>query len=300
MDREEAVKLIRKHIKPDSCDEVIAKLRPAIGMVPRRDPHVAEEVAVSRMAGSPDVPPGFKWPFVEIDQHLNEEDRRKKRKKTAPLRFLLQVNLAELGGLPAYDELPKHGLISVFFIEGTVRVFYFRDTSKLAAARPPEFPEDGPAYQPCRIEFVERWSAKDIGEMSWTVEGKKDDSLWTLIAALTESKNGDIGGYGSRHHLLGHPQSVQNDVRYEWHLERNGHDATFPRTRPAAREGYVHQLDNAQTRSLDKWRLLFEIDSDTDGPRWMWGDVGRLYVGLLEDELKQRQFDQCELVWQSH
>ncbi len=309
MNREDAIKLVRRHIEPEACDEVIADLRPAIGMVPTRDADVANEVAVSRMAGPPDVPADFEWPKVELDQHLSEQERKAAGRQFSPLRFLLQVNLAEFGGLPAYDELPKHGMLSVFFNTeqpwlvghrkaGAVRVYYFEDTSRLATAKMPKFVDGVPEYHPCRIEIVERWSPQDLSEMTWTVRGKEDESCWNLIAALSESRDHDIGG-GTRHYLLGHPQSVQDDVRYEWHLERNGRNATFPRTEPA-REGYSRQIDTPQTRSLKKWRLLFEIDSDEKRPHWMWGDDGRLYIGLLEEELKQRQFDKCELVWQSH
>ncbi len=41
------------------------------------------------------------------------------------------------------------------------------------------------------------------------------------------------------------------------------------------------------------WRLLLQLDSD-DNPKWMWGDAGRLYFWIREQDLAERNFSR---VW---
>ena len=45
--------------------------------------------------------------------------------------------------------------------------------------------------------------------------------------------------------------------------------------------------------------LLLQVDSD-EAAGMMWGDLGRLYFWIRRDDLDERRFDRCELVFQSH
>jgi uncharacterized protein YwqG len=67
-----------------------------------------------------------------------------------------------------------------------------------------------------------------------------------------------LGGESSSktfvHQLCGAPQEVQSGLFRTCQLASHGDD-------PVAKD----------------WRLLLQIDSDEDGPGWMWGDNGCLY-----------------------
>ena len=67
------------------------------------------------------------------------------------------------------------------------------------------------------------------------------------------------------HRMLGHPQAVQHDPR-------DGHRATC---------------------------LLLQVDSDDD-LGMMWGDAGRLYYLIADEDLRARRFDRCLLRFDAH
>ena len=46
------------------------------------------------------------------------------------------------------------------------------------------------------------------------------------------------------------------------------------------------------------WELLLQIDTDEEGPGWMWGDVGRLYFWLRSEDLVAQRFENAWLVLQ--
>jgi uncharacterized protein YwqG len=79
----------------------------------------------------------------------------------------------------------------------------------------------------------------------------------------------------------------------------------------------VHQLDGAPAEVQDHpfleceqndretsaddglWRLLLQVDTDEHGPGWSWGDSGRLYFCMRENDLAAGRFDRGWCVNQS-
>ena len=51
--------------------------------------------------------------------------------------------------------------------------------------------------------------------------------------------------------------------------------------------------------SSRQWRLLLQIDSD-DSAEMMWGDVGRVYFWIREEDLRQARFDRTWTILQCH
>ncbi len=47
-----------------------------------------------------------------------------------------------------------------------------------------------------------------------------------------------------------------------------------------------------------EWRLLLQLDTDEDGPGWMWGDSGRIYYWIRRGDLAAGAFDRTWLVLQ--
>lgn len=46
------------------------------------------------------------------------------------------------------------------------------------------------------------------------------------------------------------------------------------------------------------WRLLLQLDSDEDGPGWMWGDCGKIDFWIKQQDLKSLRFDDVWLISQ--
>jgi uncharacterized protein YwqG len=96
------------------------------------------------------------------------------------------------------------------------------------------------------------------------------------------------------HRLLGHPDPVQGDMQRECQLASNGINC-----------GGREHLSDPRTPSLHEgagdWRLLLQIDSidSTESDTgMMWGDLGRLYYWIREEDLRVRAWDLAWLVLQ--
>ncbi len=254
-------------------ESILSRLRPSIRLVPHEGE--TDRVGGSRIGGLPDLPEGTPWPRLEA---LDEDDQ------PPAYAFILQVDLAEVHGLDPEGVLPEAGLLSYFYLldeddladctDGTSLVLYFPPGASL---RRLDFPEDLPSdrrFRPLLLVPHPEWTTPppaDVGLDSEEVMGHPElieqlglwDDLDDRVAAAqglsTDQRQ------TRRHRLLGHPQMIQS---------------------PGLADGT---------------RLLLQVDSDpprvSQGcPRtgMMWGDCGRLYLLLSEDELKTRRW---ESVW---
>ncbi len=92
------------------------------------------------------------------------------------------------------------------------------------------------------------------------------------------------------HQLLGHPAPIQNEMRLECQLVSHGlycGDARGGRD-PRAKELAPGAAD---------WRLLLQVDTDDDAGM-MWGDCGRLYFWIREDDLRDCAFENAWMILQ--
>jgi hypothetical protein len=94
-------------------------------------------------------------------------------------------------------------------------------------------------------------------------------ALTTYGALLFESRESPL----LRHRTCGHPDLIQGDTAVE--LGESG--GTAPRD----------------------WRLLLQVDSEED-IGMMWGDMGRLYYWIQQDDLKRRLWTEVRVILQSH
>jgi uncharacterized protein YwqG len=99
------------------------------------------------------------------------------------------------------------------------------------------------------------------------------------------------GGGSSYHRLLGHPQLIHNPMELECQLASNGvycGDAG----------GYQSDRAKILEQGAANWRLLLQIDTDEEGPGWMWGDVGRVYFWIKNQDLRRLRFADAWLIFQ--
>ena len=93
---------------------------------------------------------------------------------------------------------------------------------------------------------------------------------------------------GEGHQLLGHPMEVQGDMAEECQLVTHGMYCGGTDVDPRAEELKPGAKD---------WRLLLQVDTDDDA-EMMWGDCGRLYYWIRQQDLQARDFDRSWMVLQ--
>ncbi len=99
------------------------------------------------------------------------------------------------------------------------------------------------------------------------------------------------------HRLLGKPEIIQNPMEKECQMVTNGipWGTTEWFTDPEMRKRGEALLESAP----DEWRLLLQVDSDFDADM-MWGDIGRLYFWIRDEDLKKRDFSRCWMILQNY
>ena len=99
-------RLIEHHNMVPFREAIHSLARPAILLVTRMSEEDEIPFGATKIGGRPDLPPTVEWPVYRNGR---------------PLAFLCQLNLAELSALPpTIENLPKHGVLSVFSCWGWV------------------------------------------------------------------------------------------------------------------------------------------------------------------------------------
>lgn len=240
---------------------------PSVETVPVLD-ELTLPIGASRFDSVPDVPLGFEWPC---------------HSGGGLMECLAQINLQEIQSRENLP-LPREGWLLFFLGSENVlekpeaRVVYVAPGPlvRWATAVPREY-----TRQTCRLDFESVFSLPDSHD--WCVEQRVSfvnsqiDSYVKLQEQLTN---------GARHYLLGYPRAIAGDVRAE-----------------------AVQAQALASRATLSWRqaaeianehcLLLQLDSDTAGPGWMWGDVGSLYFVARKSDIAAGRFDRTRLVVQS-
>ncbi len=256
--------------------EIAALARPAIGIDVRPCAQNALALGVPRFGGVPDVPTDFRWPTY--------------RKR--PLAFLGQLDLSvipEANGSP----LPRSGTLAFFYdVEsmewgfdpknrGCAHVAYFDRRTRLVRTMPPA---KAAVSTPCELTFTSRVDLVDSGDLLFrslesTLTEEHLDAYWRVLSALYPREY---------HHLLGHPQLVQNDMRLECQLVTSG---------VYMGSGGSAAARKRETPAAVDWELLLQLDSD-ERTGWMWGDCGRIYFWIRKQDLAACRFENTWLVLQ--
>jgi uncharacterized protein YwqG len=101
----------------------------------------------------------------------------------------------------------------------------------------------------------------------------------------------DEMGENCGHQMFGCPAQVQDgDMQLECQLVTHGLHC-------GDGSGYKDPRKKELEKNAHQWHLLLQLDSD-DGANMMWGDCGRLFFWIHEDDLKQAKFDNVWMILQ--
>jgi uncharacterized protein YwqG len=108
--------------------------------------------------------------------------------------------------------------------------------------------------------------------------------LWSTYSSVLGSADETIN------RLLGNPDPVQGDMQEECQLASNGIYSGDGKYREDPRS-------LALLKESSRWRLLLQVDS-VDAADMMWGDVGRIYFWLKDEDLRAHRWEETWLVLQ--
>lgn len=239
----------------------------------------------TRIGGEPDLPPGTAWPEFA----------------GRPLGFLAQVDASEV---PPEQGMPTlaPGLWSFFYDVDPVKQPWGFDPADRGGARvlhvPPGAQTDrrplraeldpDSLYPPSALDFELELTAPD-GDSPWASElgidevGELRDAYYDFWEALFDAQDHAFGD-APRHRLLGHPDQVQGEMQTECQLVTNGLYC-------GDGSGYSDPRAAALRRGVLDWRLLLQLDSEFVPDEVTWGDGGRVYFWLRENDLAAGRAD---------
>lgn len=271
--RDQAVAVIRNSAVAAFAEPIIAAMAPSVRLIRERIDQADVAIGASRFGGDPDLPNSVDWPtwsFVKPVGIL-----RRKTTRTAPLDFLAQIDCGALPADAVPPDFPTTGMLYAFYAaseqpwdiapgdrDGGMRILYAPSDHALVRTAPPA---GASSFAPCRIDAVTAWT---VPEGTIPAIDPNDEALCeAYLEEVCVAVNGDPNSV--IHRLFGHGQWIQSE----------GCD------------------EDAEDEA--RLRLLLQIDSDDgpNGPGWMWGDAGRLYVMITDADLAKRRFGevQCTL-----
>lgn len=317
---------------------LIDELRPSIRIQAERVESDGLPLGASRIGGMPDLPPDFQWPtwMATQPEGVGSDGPVHSKPVKRELDFIAQIRLEDVKDLDPTGLLPSRGSLYFFFdIEyqpwgysprdrGGWHVVY-TDTPVKELVRPEGLGEpDRSPSQLCRASFRAEFTlpegepdflepVMEAGEMgSFPGRGFPGRifafvrDLWTApsrhcaaIHRLYEAYDALLGSLYERpdehspiHRMFGHAQEVQlTAMELECQLASNGIDC-----------GDENVYESNRAKELEAgakdWLLLLQIDTDEDNPGWMWGDAGRIYYWIREQDLRERNFAQTWLILQ--
>lgn len=259
---------------------------PSLRLIATPTADSAISVGASRLGGLPDLPPEQPWPAL---------------RDGAPMSFVGQIRLQEAHALAGGEALPAEGLLSFFYDASQqtygsdphdragFRVLYFDAATHARLAHLASWPPGllaAARFTPCAVTFTpELTYAQDLQAEFPEREVPPQDQE-RFEAAL--AKLAPATSPAPRHRLLGHPDTIQDDMRQQCQLAANGV------ADPSADPPRVASL----MPGANDWRLLLQVDSDARaGMRW--ASAGMLYFWIRRQDLASAQFDNCWVVLQS-
>ncbi|MCR4890257.1 MAG: DUF1963 domain-containing protein [Ruminococcus sp.] len=162
-------------------------------------------VGASKMGGLPDLPPGINYP--ERERFIDEHDKYFKNFK---LPLICQLNLADIAEYDVFDNLPKSGMLYIFWDGGdpgyfkkrygihTMRAFYWKgDISTLTRREADNITEVRPEK---KVTFSTCKDIYGINEVDWQ----------SMVEDLREELKGDCKDLGIDYEDIEEYQKIQD------------------------------------------------------------------------------------------
>lgn len=249
-------------------------------------------IGASKFGGRPDLPEDFKWYYFDGRSPLDNYTENR------PLSFLLQINCEEIKKYDLDNRLPERGMLYFFYElhsmswgnspkdKGSARVYYYDgDISKLVRT---DYPEDMPRkykLPPIRISFESKANVPDYDEIC----DQFDVDDFGEYNKFMEREGYAVSGISSK--LLGYADCIQGSMLHQCEMVSRG--INFG--------GSIVEISEKQLKEIeehkDEWKLLFQLDSISKGKyELMFGDCGKVYYYIREEDLKNKNFDNVWLV----
>jgi len=246
-------------------------------------------IGSSKIGGKPDLPPDFEWFHYQRDSLFTGVVANR------PLSFLAQINLEEVEEFDLDNKLPNTGILYFFYEmesgrwgfdpidKGCARVYYYKgNLDQLVRTDFPAGLNDEYIFPEISLSFSTKINIPPYEEQDLC----HDYRIYNKIQernGLTEEV------YSSK--LLGYADIIQNDMTIECELVTNGiycGDATDKSEKRKELEAHKSQ-----------WKLLFQLESLYDKKIDLsFGDAGRVYYYIKEDDLLNRNFDDVWFILQ--
>jgi uncharacterized protein YwqG len=295
MNLQEAADLIQANLPEHIARDLVAALRPSIRLYP--EPIELDELPIgaSRLGGVPDLPAGFDWPKW-ITRKMVGHDGKKVcygEPEEIALNFMAQINLQDVAHLDPQQVLPKNGWLVFFYDcetypggspghEDGARVFHIDADSAQLQRVYDHYLEAQVEPQPvARLRFEKEMSLPR--ELDCLFEVTEEG--WPLIQRVLFQINKREQEFDPMHRMFGNAYEMQGPMDLECELLANGVDLSDDGT-----------LDTPERQRLTggaaDWRLLLQLDSDDD-LNWMWGDQGKIYYWIREQDLYRHAFGEA-------
>lgn len=268
----------------------------------------------SRIGGNPDLPVTLKWPS---DRYIKAWKKESPNRKRYPYilrhyKFVAQINLAELASLQISAPLPQQGMLYFFTdvdehhkkisrrplqgaetsTEHTGRVLYYGgDVDALQRTCPPTKDYvvfDSHQITPKIVLTMPSSSSIPLRDLALSTA---DLETYKEIEELTSASHAT--------HMLGFAGEVQDgfDMRIQCEAQSTQNDHQL------LEYSHGEGRDLTLEKGANRWLLLLQVDSTFHGTTrngMTFGDAGRIYFWIRDDDLKSHDFSNCQLIFQGH
>lgn len=247
-------------------------------------------VGASKFGGLPDLPEGVEW------FRTGETD--------IPMSFVAQVNFAEAAPYDLEQKLPESGMLYFFYdcssdgmpwgfnpkdADGWKVFFYDGDLGALSRVNAPEdLDEDdnGMVFGSARMCFEAGMELPALeSDLTLDLDLPEDDELQDTYWEYMDEIHEEV-----INKLLGHADPVQNGMELECEYVTQNINCGTP-------DGYQIAKSKGLDMNAGRWNLLMQVDSNEE-IGMMWGDMGRLYIWITNEDLAARKFENCWLILQ--
>jgi uncharacterized protein YwqG len=280
-------------------------VRPSIALLPgAAAADSALLVGSTRLGGSPDLPAGMPWPVRRPYRLVVPRGNRTPMQRKRPLAFLAQIAMSDATAVGGTDlGLPKWGLLSFFYDAESqpwgfdpgdavgFRLMWFDDRG-LQRREPPEALEQRFNPVPLAAQARECTPPVETFVVSQILTSAADakSTRRQLVDLFAGEGREDFLHAG--HALGGWPCPIQGEMETECQLVANGVFCGGP-------EGFSSERAARLRPGAADWRLILQLDTD-ERAGWMWGDGGKIYVWMREQDVRARRFDRCWTILQSY